>query len=659
MNEPSNKAPHLSHGKGIAAPLLRLINVVYSWVFSSLTRQFIAGMAATLLVALAVMFTFIVGVYILQLRYERSVASVQVNKLLQSSLENAMLKRDLDGLRYIVQRLGAQEDIRGVMIINPDNVVRFASDPEMLGTRFSRDESPSCLGCHNEGKAASDRAMFMSNEKGEKVLRSVNPVHNKPQCFQCHGPVDENPINGVLFVDFDAAPIEQNARSLIAKLTVSGALVLLVMGAGGWFFMRRSVLAPIDRLAEASRSLADGNLGAQVKITNEDELGQLGRVFNTMANHLLASMREIKEKEDFLQALIETSPDAIRVIDEDYTIIMANKTYRKQLGLSPGQCVGEKCHVSSHQLDSPCAPTMVLCPLHEFQNKAEGPVRAVHRHLRQDGSEMYVEIYAAPLRLEREGKVQTLVVESIRDLSKAVHYSHEQKLSSIGLLAAGMAHEIHNPLAAIRVAMQSSLRTLMNDVTDKTKLQHYLELVDKKIDQCIEATERLLKLSVFPSEKPMLVMVNPALEETAELLSYEATGLNITIEYDFSPEQLRIISVDSEIRMMALNFMQNSFHFMPDGGTLTIRTALIGDEVKIVFEDTGAGINYEDLQYIFDPFFSRRKDQTEGTGLGLSIIKAIIDRYHGSVDVSSVPGEGTKFTVTFPNADRVAPQTKV
>ncbi len=622
----------------------------FGWITCSLTRKFVLGTVAGLLVTSIAFFFLFVWLYRSQLERQRSQASIEVNRLLQASLENAMLKRDLDGLRQIVDRLGAQEEIHSVMIVNPHNEVRFASNPDMLGRHFDSQQADACAVCHTANGIKQQATIFVKNEQGQEILRSVNPVSNKPICNQCHGPVADNPINGVLFVDYDAGPIRRQARTTAMLFVGSGILVVLVTLSGGSWFMRRFVLRPVNQLANASRALGKGKLDTRINPSGTDELALLGHEFDHMAARLQKTLHEVQEKEHFSQALIDADPDGIRVIDNNFHVVMANRTYREQLGLKEHEAIGANCY-TSHGRQEPCPPTLETCPLHEIKNTGQ-PVKAVHRHIRANGDEFWVEIFAAPMQVKIKGEQHILIVESVRDLAKGVAYSHEQKLSTIGQLATGVAHEIQNPLASIRLALQNAERNITYEKDNVEEFREYLKLVDEQVDRSIDVTERLLKLSKFSGGTPTLVMVNPAVSETLSLLNYEAQEQGIVINMDLDTNKPRVIASDGDLRMLVLNLTQNAFHSMPDGGELKIRTEATKESVEIVFEDTGVGMTPTEQMHIFDPFYSHRADEVQGTGLGLSIVKAIVERHHGFIEVKSHVAQGSRFQIVFPSAEK-------
>ena len=619
------------------------------WILNNLSSKFNFAMATGLLVLSLLFLIVIIALYKNQLQQEHEKASREINHLLQTVLENAMLKLDVAGLREIVDRLGSQEGIRKVMILNPKGEVRFASDKQDLGRRFDNYTDDLCA-MNIEG-SGTDAACFMVNAQGFDVLRSINSVQNRQACTQCHGSVADNPINGVLMVDSDARAIREQAWTTAFSLVGSGAVVVLFAVAGGWWFMRRFVLSPVGELMRVSRLLTEGNLDARVHLNGDDELAQLGHTFNHMAASVQQSMRRVREKEAFQQGIMDAIPDGIRVIDSDYTIVAANKTYCEQMKQGPHEIINSRCHVSSHNRDDPCPPSLMTCPLHEV-SKWHRPVKTIHTHTRADGSVFEVEVYAASMQIKVDDDAREYIVESVRDLEKQIEFSLEQKLATLGQLATGIAHEIRNPLASVRLALQSSLRAMETGKSeDLGEVGGYLRCVDKEIDTCIDVTERLLRLSEPPSEQPQLVSVNEAIEDTLSLLAHEAARCGVTISKRLDRADVRVIGAASELRMIVFNLVQNAFHAMPNGGRLQVVCRTDGDRAQMIFQDTGVGVRPEDIQHIFEPFFSRRADGVKGTGLGLSICRSIVDRYGGRISLDKPTGSGARFVVELANAD--------
>jgi PAS domain S-box-containing protein len=608
-----------------------------AWITARLSRKFLFFLSVELLTASVVFLALFLGLYRHQLERERGQASAQVNQLLQVALENAMLKRDLDGLRDIIFYLGHQENIRRVSIINPAGEIRFSSAPETVN---------GIMPAEPNGWQAGTR--FLTDDAGNEVLRSINPVHNREPCNQCHGPVAEHPVNGILVVDYDGATVRQSATRTALMLIGSGGLVVVAALGAIWWMLGSFVLRPVERLRAVAGRLSEGDLAARVGGEGRDELAQLGRSFDSMATNLSETVKAVRRQEAFLQAVIDTVPDGIRVIDQDFRIVQANAAYCRQVGLSMAEVLGQPCHRSSHQRGEPCAATLVTCPLVEIAASGQ-PLKTMQNHRAADGRDTPVEVHAAPLELADH---RILVIESIRNLADEVRFSHEQKLSALGQLAAGVAHEIRNPLASVRLALQGSLRLAEEGALDPAELSDYLKLVDLQVDKCIDVTDRLLRLAANTESRRELVAVNPAVRETLSLLAWEAEGAGVAIGLDLDPDEPRVLANDGEMRMVLLNLAQNAFHAMPRGGTLHILTRhgaeVAKGGVELVFQDDGAGIAADALPRVFDAFYSRRANGSDGTGLGLTISRSIIEAFGGTISVASRPGEGARFTVWLP-----------
>ncbi len=623
--------------------MIDLARRLVAWIQAGVGRRLVTTLTATLLVASLAFLALFVALYSQRLAAERSHASAQVNQLLRVSLENAMLKRDIPGLRGIVERLGAQDRIAGVMILNPKGEVRFAADGSRVGGRIAMDGDDFCPDCAI-GVAVTPFVTFTEDHVGTPILRSVNPVPNRAACVGCHGPVDDHPVNGILVVDYQARDITQAALAGAFALAGSGLVVLVAAIVAIWLVLRTSVLRPLRSLTDASQALSAGSLETRLDHDGHDELAVLRRAFNHMAARLQESLGELAGRERFLQAVIDAVPDGIRLIDERFVVIKANRAYHEQLGLTPDRVIGRPCYLSSHRRDMPCPPTLVTCPLHGLTH-GDLPLTCRHQHQRADGRSFLVEVSANALAVEGD---RTLVVESIRDLSKEMRISHEQKLSELGLLAAGVAHEIRNPMASVRLSLQSLKRDLAGRAD--TDALDYLQVMDDELEKCIQVTDRLLKLSMPASEQPELVSISHVVRDILSLLSAEAEARHIEVGFDLA-SGLRVIAADADIRMLVLNLAQNAFHAMPTGGRLNLTSMHAGEDVQIVFADDGVGIRPEDLSRIFDPFWSRRADGVRGTGLGLSVCRTILKRYGGRIEVASEPGQGSRFVVVMPSAD--------
>ena len=611
---------------------------LYHWIDSKLNRKYVLGMASGL-VAISIVFAFLfLNMYQKQLSSERANTSLHLNRLLQTSLEYFMLNRDLAGASQIIKSFGQQDEIKNVMVLNVEGKIRLATQTDLIG---STDK--------NIGKAQQDHTVFINTAATGEVFRSINPIHNKNECSLCHGDKKQNPINGVLVVDFDASVLRENARNTTLALMGAGSTVVLITLFGGWWFMGQFVLKPVHKLLKAQQDFTSGVLGTRVNLGGSDEISKLGKSFDKMSETIEKQWNSLEKRKQFLQSLIDGIPDGVRVLDQDYNILLANQAYLEQSGKTTNIALSDKCY-AIHQRDEPCIPTLETCPLFEINTHGQ-PVKSLHHHINSEGEEQSVEIFAAPVANGEEWGKAPIVIEIIRDLEKSVSYSQEQRLTALGMLASGVAHEIHNPLGSIQIAFQSIDQLIESDKPVIDQLKYYITLIEGEIDKCVDITGRLLKLGNLPDIHLQPIDINSTIAETLSLLQWEADSKQISMEMNFPETSPRVLATDNELRMMILNLIQNAYHAMPDGGKLSLNVEQDENQVTITIKDSGVGISQKMQARIFDPFFSHRSDQEKGTGLGLSITKAIVKRFNGTIEVSSELGKGATFTIILPNAD--------
>ncbi len=598
----------------------------------------VAGCAS---LALGLLF---LGLYRNQLVQERAEISLQLNRMLQVTWENAMLKRDVDGLRDIVARLGGLAGIRDVLILAPGGEVRFASDPAKLGQRL-----PDVARATTAGNPLSS---FESLGGGE-VLRSINPVPNREACTPCHGPVATHPVNGVLVIDYDAAPIRDSALRSAVLLMAAGSGVLALMLLTLWLLLRRHVIAPLAGLDAATRALAGGALNVRAPLVSDDEIGRTAAGFNHMAERLAQQISLAESQQRFLQTLLDGLPDGIRLIRvSDMQVVLANHTFCQQIGETAQVILNHPCYQYSHGRSEACIATLHVCPLAELREI--GDFIKVNQHLRRsDGSLFPAEIHAVLVEIDGAAGKERYVVESVRDLGQITRISHEQRLSELGLLAAGIAHEIHNPLGSVRLGVQGLMREVREGRCKPEQIIDYMELIDQEIDHCIAVTRRLLLLARPPTNSLQLVVLNEALGDTLLLLEFDAHSHGIVQHLEAPENPLRVLADEAEVRMIFLNLVQNAHHAMADGGTLSARLSEDNGQAWIEITDTGLGMEPEFTTRIFDPFFSRRADGVAGTGLGLTIVKNFVERMGGAIEVNSAPGTGTCFRIRLALAETV------
>lgn len=241
-------------------------------------------------------------------------------------------------------------------------------------------------------------------------------------------------------------------------------------------------------------------------------------------------------------------------------------------------------------------------------------------------------------------KLELKVQERTAELKK-IHGQlfRSEKLASIGKLAAGVAHEINNPLTG--VLTNASL--LMEDLPEGDPKREDVKVIVNETIRCREIVKRLLDFARQTKPQKKLINVNSLIENIILLVRNQTSFRNITIEKDLEASLPEIMADGDQIQQVIINFILNAADAMPKGGTLKVSSRLLENNefIELKFADTGIGISEENRNRIFDPFFTTKEN---GTGLGLSISYGIIEQHGGTIYVESEIGKGTTFTVQLP-----------
>jgi signal transduction histidine kinase len=221
--------------------------------------------------------------------------------------------------------------------------------------------------------------------------------------------------------------------------------------------------------------------------------------------------------------------------------------------------------------------------------------------------------------------------------------SQTEKLTSLGLLAAGVAHEVNTPLAVI----SNYIQMLAKQMPEGDPRQSIIEKIVKQTFRASEIVNNLLNFSRTGAAEAADVDVNRVVEETLSLVAHPLRASHIQVVKQLGAPLPAVRGSANKLQQVFLNLFLNARDAMPSGGMLEIRTAAQNGSIEIEVTDTGGGIPREHIHRIFDPFFTT-KANGRGTGLGLSVSYGIIKEHAGKIDVRSTPGKGTSFHVEFP-----------
>jgi two-component system NtrC family sensor kinase len=223
------------------------------------------------------------------------------------------------------------------------------------------------------------------------------------------------------------------------------------------------------------------------------------------------------------------------------------------------------------------------------------------------------------------------------------------KLASIGRLAAGVAHEVNNPLAIIneKAGLIKDLVEFTPDFTQKDRVLPLTGAILQSVDRCRTITQRLLGFARRMDVSIQLLSVNDVIEEVLGFLEKEALHRNVDLQLDLARDLPRIASDRGQLQQVFLNILNNAFDAVEDGGKVAITSFEVDvDTVGVTIQDNGQGMTQETMEHLFEPFFTTKKGY--GTGLGLSITYGIVKKLSGDIKVRSQLGTGTTFTVFLP-----------
>jgi PAS domain S-box-containing protein len=366
-----------------------------------------------------------------------------------------------------------------------------------------------------------------------------------------------------------------------------------------------------------------------------------------LAGEVAAQSREIDEHRRFTSLIIDSLPVGLYVVDRDYRIQSWNrKRETGTQGLRRDDVVGRPVfEVLTRQ---PAARLRA-----EFDRVFEtGEIQQSELEVSRDGEGRFYRLSKIPMRLEGDEISHVITIgEDVTEWHRVqVQILQSEKLAAIGQLAAGVMHEINNPLATISACVAAVQGRLPPDQGPGTPAAEYLEIIDREVDRCSRIVDGLLDFSRPKATAKGPVSVNALVEETLFLLKHHQRFKRLQVTRALEPDLPAATGSAEQLIQVLMALMLNALDAMEQGGQLTLRTGRSrarADEVVVQVEDTGVGIPRTDQSKIFEPFYTT-KPPGRGTGLGLSVCYGIVEDHRGRIEVESSPGLGATFRVYLP-----------
>jgi len=222
-----------------------------------------------------------------------------------------------------------------------------------------------------------------------------------------------------------------------------------------------------------------------------------------------------------------------------------------------------------------------------------------------------------------------------------------EKLTSLGQLAAAVAHEVNNPLAGVLVYTQLLTKKINSDTFSKETALEYLSKMESELTRSTRLVRNLLDFARQSPPRFWEVDINEVVNRSFDLAAHSAELQHVRVTKELAPSLPQIMADFDQLQQVCTNLIMNAIQAMPEGGELTIRTSADNSQVKIGVQDTGVGISPENMRKLFTPFFTTKRE-VKGVGLGLAVSYGIIQRHQGRIEVQSKEGEGATFTVYLP-----------
>jgi len=356
--------------------------------------------------------------------------------------------------------------------------------------------------------------------------------------------------------------------------------------------------------------------------------------------------KELIETKNFLESIVEKAGDAISVVDLEGKVLYWNEGAEKIYGYMKEEVLGKNLSQFLYPRDEKlkAEEEKLMEKLMARMKRGEVIPHVEVKRQTKEGKEIITSMTISPLR-DAEGRIvgASRICKDITHLKKAEErLALAERLSSLGELTAGVAHELRNPLAGIKINTQVLSRKRDLPEMEKKLLnstQEGIEKIQKIVDDMLHFAKP--KASHFKEEE-----INEVVDKSLTILQTKLKKGNISSVFEGAQGLPRLRIDIHQIQQVLINLMLNAIQAMEDGGTLSVRTFLKdGDGVGIDVRDTGIGIPTAHLKKIFDPFFTTK---SEGTGLGLSISLKILENHGATIDVVSEAGKGSTFTIHFP-----------
>ena len=410
----------------------------------------------------------------------------------------------------------------------------------------------------------------------------------------------------------------------------------------------RRLSRPVAALSAAARSAASGKLGLIVPPGGTVEVRDLALSFNQMSaavkeSHDLLEQRiaerthELQASQEFSERLLNSIDQPVIVIGRSLGVVKANQAALRRYG---DDVVGARYHDRFECAGNPCSD----CPVRAaFNNAVPALVERVERH---DGAEDIVSLATFPVHAGTRAVEAAIQLRRVvtRERQLQAQMVHQEKMSAFGIMAAGVAHEIGNPLAA----MQSQL-ALAREVPVEGRVDQTLEIVSKQVERIGRLLRELVTFARRREDEATLVSIEQVARDVVRLLRHDPRAHRVEIDVRATNASAPVRAKEDSLVQVVLNLGLNALDAMPEGGVLGFEVDNSDGRATLRVRDSGRGVNDAARAHMFEPFFTT-KVPGRGTGLGLFVSRGIIEKMGGELVLEATGPDGTLFCVSLPLA---------
>jgi signal transduction histidine kinase len=582
-----------------------------------------------------------------------AVTSLVIGLVLYSFAEDRLVKAESNLLvqRSRTANAGASDFLEGLRdpedgtIPAPDTyaeeLVRSVADPTGLGVLYVGPEGRPLAARDGQGNSLDPQKTYESLGIEDRVVRSAQGdaggklVSGGELRYVTVWPLSaaDGTSRGALI--YTASQVGLDTTLAYLRYGILGAILTSVLLAAlGSLLLTRQLTRPLTETRDAAIRIATGDYGATVPVTGRDELGEVARAFNYMAEEIEHYVGEIRDQKSRLEAVLEATPEAIVATDTGERITMANPAAALLLGILPSH--------SGRPLEEVGVPAQVVSCVREAAT-AGVAVREF------EAGEKTLWAYAARMGNGTGDAANIGTIIAVRDTTD--QRSLERAKTTF---VSDVSHELRTPLTTIQSAVDLIARA--RERLDPLE-QRALELAEGELQRIRGMVEELLTLAQMDSWQYSLD-VGPAdlggvLRDAASSLESKAERYGIEVRVHDQEGEHRLLCDAPKLYQVFLNLLDNGIKYSEAGGRVDVHVFEDAYHLTVRVRDSGMGIPEEDLEQLFERFYrvdKNRSRATGGSGLGLAISRSIVEMHGGTVAVQSKVGVGSTFTVRLPKA---------